>query len=191
MVRGWLPQDNSHQIVDTQHNFIEEAPYEQEDIPKQVVGESLETVLAYCNERAKDLEAAGYFFQTHRNGHEIVGFFKSAELLLVGRRAWHGHARGCIVSLDKSVASRVDFSVNFIEGATYAQEDVPAHIRGLPFEALIQHCRARVTTLGAAGAFFQTHGNGHEVLGIYATPSVMQGQRTWHDHMRGFVLTAA
>ena len=67
--------------IDHDFNFILEASYEQEVVPEKFKGRPLPEVLKYCEQRAQKRGAAGFFFQTHHNGHQIVGFYESVEAM--------------------------------------------------------------------------------------------------------------
>ena len=71
--------------VDATANFVEGAEYEQEDIPASAKDRVLAATLHYCEQRAQKRGAAGYFYQQHTNGHEIVGFYTSAETMAAGK----------------------------------------------------------------------------------------------------------
>ena len=80
--------------VDATANFVEGAEYEQEDIPASAKDRVLAATLHYCEQRAQKRGAAGYFYQQHTNGHEIVGFYQAADVDERCARGWHGHVRG-------------------------------------------------------------------------------------------------
>ena len=44
------------------------------------------------NDCAKMAGCTGFFYQKHRNGHQICGFYKSK----IGAGSWHGHAEGAV-----------------------------------------------------------------------------------------------
>ena len=67
--------------IDHDFNFILEASYEQEVVPEKFKGRPLPEVLKYCEQRAQKRGAAGFFFQTHHNSHQIVGFYESVEAM--------------------------------------------------------------------------------------------------------------
>eukprot|EP00966_Prymnesium_polylepis_P190077 4404863-Prymnesium_polylepis.1 len=73
-------------VVDTETNFIVGAPYEQEDLPADAKNQVLAATLAYCEARAAARDAAGFFYQQHTNGHEIVGFYRDAADMASGAR---------------------------------------------------------------------------------------------------------
>jgi len=83
--------------VDPQSNFVTNAPYEQIDLPAHAKNRALPVTLAWCAAQAKQRGAHGFFFQEHTaNGHEIVGFYATADAVAQGERGWHGHARGFV-----------------------------------------------------------------------------------------------
>ena len=103
-VRGWIsflppaPPVTMDLEVETTTNFILGVPYDQEDVPAEIKNNALPVTLRWCAARAAERGAAGFFFQEHTNGHEIVGFYASAVDATRGERGWHGHARGCVVA---------------------------------------------------------------------------------------------
>ena len=46
---------------------------------------------------------AGFFYQQHANGHEIVGFYADAAAMATGVRGWHDHRRGAVATLKASM----------------------------------------------------------------------------------------
>ena len=176
--------------IDHDFNFILEAKYEQEVVPEKFKGRPLPEVLKYCEQRAQKRGAAGFFFQTHHNSHQIVGFYESVEAMQ-GRRVRHGHTRGFLaVPPPASELFTVDATANFVEGAEYEQEDIPASAKDRVLAATLHYCEQRAQKRGAAGYFYQQHTNGHEIVGFYTSAETMAaGKAGWHGHVRGFVAT--
>ena len=92
---GWM--------VDTDHNFIEGANYQQRDLCSpgisgtRVYGEG-GNVLKWCVDNSP-ADAVGFFYQMHTNGHEVVGYYCGPEASLLAfnsPRVKHGHYQGAI-----------------------------------------------------------------------------------------------
>ena len=183
-------------VEDKAANFIVGATYDQEDVPNDLRGLPDEAITGYCQGRCVARGAAGFFFQEHTNGHEIVGFYATREAMH-GQRVRHPHARGFLSYHEKSLGipeitatTDVDTSANFLDSAPYDQEDVPADATNLALPCTLAWCALRARARGAAGFFYQEHANGHEIVGFYATKEAMaQGVRGWHGHARGLVVT--
>ena len=104
--------------VDVASNFIVGAKYEQEDLPEEERGQVLAAVLRYAEHRAVKRGAAGFFYQQHMNGHEILGFYESAEAMAAGEgAAWHGHARGFVASRKAPVLGALVLDGVAVKGA--------------------------------------------------------------------------
>ena len=131
--------------TDSACNFILGATYTQETVPHEMRGKPDEVVAAFCEARCVERGAVGYFFQEHRgNGHEIVGFYDS-HTAMHGHRVKHGHARGWLafpMGL-QSFDGTLDLTANFVPGAAYYQEELPAEARNLAVRA-IAHCHLSV-----------------------------------------------
>lgn len=104
--------------VDVAANFIVGAKYEQEDLPDEQRGQVIAATLRYCEHRCIKRGAAGFFYQQHANGHEIVGFYESAEAMAAGKgAAWHGHARGFVASRKAPVVGALVLDGVAVKGA--------------------------------------------------------------------------
>jgi len=175
--------------IDMNYNFILGATYEQEDLPVSARHLPLPGVLAYCESRAGQRGAVGFFYQQHTNGHEIVGFYLSVEAMQ-GCRVRHGHARGFLACPPPvSTLFNVDTASNFIVGAQYDQEVLPETAMGQVLAATLLYCEKRAQKRGAAGFFYQMHENGHEIVGFYESDEAMAcgDGAAWHGHARGLL----
>ena len=176
-------------VPDTAANFILGATYHQEDVPQHLRGLPDDVISAYCQGRCITHHASGFFFQTHKNGHEIVGFYQSVAAMK-GQRVWHDHARGFLSFHPRAFgadAVAVDVDNNFLLGCLYQQEEIPAGWKNQPLPVTLEWCVARARARQAAGFFFQEHtNNGHEIVGFYASAEAMaRGEPSWHGHARG------
>ena len=173
-------------------NFILGATYMQEDVPVGVRGNPDEVMAAYAEARCMYHGAVGYFFQTHTNGHEIVGFYMSVDDM-VGQRVRHGHTRGWLSfpppTLSAGDGRLLDLEANFIPNAPYFQIDLPADAKNTALPVSLEWCLARCKENGAAGFFYQEHTNGHEIVGFFeATEPAATSARTRGGHARGLVV---
>jgi hypothetical protein len=90
-------------VLDAKVNFIEGATYEQIHLPEWAKGKQPDWVLGYGAKLCQERGAHGLFYQQHTNGHEIMGFYRTAEDMQ-GERVWHGHTRGFIATMDAAEA---------------------------------------------------------------------------------------
>merc|ERR1711966_350275 len=54
------------------------------------IGEAISICRGKCN------GCPAFFYQKHRNGHQICGFYKT---IISGTRQWHGHAEGALCEI--------------------------------------------------------------------------------------------
>jgi len=180
-------------LLDCAANFVLGAAYSQMDVPEALRGKPDAATAALCAAWCAERGAAGYFFQQHPGGHEVVGFFDSVESMR-GARVRHGHERGWLAFAPPALPSGDDravaFDANFVPNAPYEQEDLPAAAKNQPLPVTLQWCAARGAERGAAGFFYQEHANGHEIVGFYASAAAAAASSpAWHGHARGFVVT--
>lgn len=59
---------------------------------------SYNEALDICIKYANEMEAYGFFYQKHRNGHQIVGLYRTEADMKKGRKVLHGHDKGLIAT---------------------------------------------------------------------------------------------
>merc|ERR1712070_1208101 len=95
--KGWgRRRRHLHRILVKKHfkchynqNWVNGMRYSQ----KVIKASSRAAAAQMCvNDCAKMAGCTGFFYQKHRNGHQICGFYKSK----IGAGSWHGHAEGAV-----------------------------------------------------------------------------------------------
>jgi len=59
---------------------------------------SYNEALDICIKYANEMEAYGFFYQKHTNGHQIVGLYRTEADMKKGRKVLHGHDKGLIAT---------------------------------------------------------------------------------------------
>jgi len=77
---------------DKTKNWVHQQPngYSQSVIKASSIGEAISICRGKCN------GCPAFFYQKHRNGHQICGFYKT---IISGTRQWHGHAEGALCEI--------------------------------------------------------------------------------------------
>merc|ERR1711966_334025 len=146
------------------------------------------------NDCARMAGCTGFFYQKHKNGHQICGFYKSK----IGAGSWHGHAEGAVCRYSHTTRHGQEQALDTDEEEVASSEIEAENVASPEVNDIESEVEAKTKGWGRRRRrlnrilvkkhfrchYNQKHKNGHQICGFYKSKI---GAGSWHGHAEGAV----